>query len=132
VDEPGACCCGCDDIAGAALHRVMKALAADDIDGALRAGLLTDAACSRCSPACTAKLLDARVARRAALEARERFRARQARLARRQEDLLARRTAKPLAAQGSPAAAPAAPTLPPAAAAALERAKAKAARPGDR
>lgn len=116
-----ACPCGCSDPLGADVHRVMAALLEDDLDGAMQAGLLTDDVCAGCTPACAAMLLERRALRRAALAARERFRARQARLARRRQERVARRTTAPA---GGTAATPA---LPAAAAAALARAKAKAA-----
>jgi hypothetical protein len=115
------CNCDCSDPLGADVHRVMAALFEDDLDGAMQAGLLTDRVCTGCTPACAAMLLERRASRRAALAARERFRAREARLARRQQDRVARRSTVP--ASGAAVA----PTLPAAAAAALARAKAKAA-----
>jgi hypothetical protein len=99
----------------------MAALVEDDLDGAIQSGLLADHVCDGCTPACTAMLLDRRNARQFALAARERFRAREARLARRQQERTARRSTAP--AIGTVAA----PALPAAAAAALARAKAKAA-----
>lgn len=94
----------------------MAALAVDDIDRALDAGLLTVEPCDACSPSCATVLLAARGTRLAALAARERFRARAARLLRRQHERALRRVA------ASPTE-----SLPPAAAAALARAKARAA-----
>ncbi|BCT93289.1 hypothetical protein LYSHEL_23130 [Lysobacter helvus] len=112
--------CGCVDPRGEAAHRIVDALRVDDVDRALDAGLLGAIECDACRPACSALLANARDARRAALDARERFRARNARLERRRAERDARRT---------PVATPdvAKPTLPPAAAAALARAKARAA-----
>lgn len=120
-------CPHCDDPALAALA---DAVAADDLDRALALGLLDVAApadaCARCAPRFEA-ILNARDARRRALAARERYRARQLRLAERAA-LRAQRRATAVAA----ASVAAAPTLPAAAAAALARAKAKAAaRKGD-
>jgi len=66
-------------------------------------------------------LHDARESRRAALAARERFRTRQARLARRQLERSLRREA------ATPQSGAMSASLPPAAAAALARARAKAA-----
>ena len=106
-----ACGCGSD----AAAHAVAAALAVDDVDRALDAGLLDAAACPCCSIECTAALLDARTARRQALDARARHRARAQRLARRGAERAERRQA----ASALPAA------LPPAAAAALARALAR-------
>jgi hypothetical protein len=112
-------------VLGAHAHVVVAALADEDFDRALQAGLLTCQSCVGCRPTCTAVLLAARNARRDALAARGRFRAREVRLARRQQERAARRAtpAMPLdAAHGTPM-----PSLPSAAAAALARAKAKAA-----
>lgn len=117
-----ACSCGCRNPGSAHIHRVIAALIDDDIDGALRAGLLMDRICAGCAAACTAMLLDRRASRRDALAARKRFSARQARLARRQHERLARKTTMPPTAGITPN-----PSLPAAAAAALARAKAKAA-----
>lgn len=117
----GACRCGCDDPRGADAHRIVDALASDDIDTAIDAGLLAIEGCAGCSPACTSLLATARDARRAALAARERFRAREARSSRRQQERVARRIPAEAAA-ASPIAA-----LPPLAAAALQRALDKAA-----
>ena len=111
------CRCGCRSTAHDAAHPIVAALADDDIDRALEAGLLTLDPCAACSPACTAMLLAARGTRLTALAARERFRARAARLLLRQQERNLRR----LSASSMTAA------LPPAAAAALSRAKARAA-----
>lgn len=116
-----ACSCGCSDPLGADVHRIMAALVEDDLDGAIQAGLLAGRVCDGCNSGCTAMLLDRRNARQFALAARERFRAREARLARRQQERTARRSTVP--AVGTAAT----PALPAAAAAALARAKAKAA-----
>jgi hypothetical protein len=115
------CNCGCSAPLGAEVHRVMAALLDDDLDGAIRAGLLADHVCDGCSAACTAMLLARRNARQFALAARERFRAREARLAQRQQQRIAHRSPVPPAGTEGP------PALPTAAAAALARAKAKAA-----
>ncbi|KQZ55617.1 hypothetical protein ASD53_15220 [Lysobacter sp. Root559] len=127
------CRCGCARADGAAAHAIVAALAADDLDRALALGLLDAAACSACTPDCTAMLIDARVARSKALAARARYRARNARLAQRAQERAAQRAGAraPEAATRdgamTPAAEPSRPTLPSAAAAALARAKAKAA-----
>jgi hypothetical protein len=116
--------CGCT--ASATVHRVVAALRDGDLDAALESGLLEATPCPTCSADCTATWQSVRDARLVALAARARFRAREARLARRQQERDARRAATrpaPVEADG-PAAAPA---LPPAAAAALARAKARAA-----
>lgn len=112
--------CRCTAPEGAQAHAILAALAGDDLDAALRLGLLETAACPACAPACRQRLQDARTARLRALAARERHRARQARLARLRERRAAARAAP---VHPSPAVAP---TLPPAAAAALARALEKA------
>jgi hypothetical protein len=96
----------------------------DDLDSALQAGLLTIDVCADCSAACRARLLLARDARRAALEARERFRQRETRLARKRHERDQRRVSAPSSAPGvtTPIV-----SLPPAAAAALARARLRAA-----
>ncbi len=116
--------CGCDAGVGGAAHAIQAALRIDDMDTAIRLGLL-DAGndCVACTQACRESLHASRIARQRALDARERFRKRDARLARRRQERDARRKAP---ATGSPANT-ATPGLPPAAAAALARAKAKAA-----
>lgn len=121
--------CGCDAATGASAHAVQEALRVDDLDAAIALGLLDGVvACPHCSTACRDALQAARETRLRALAARERFRARDARLARKQRERAERR--RPVAR--GPVAGEAAPALPPAAAAALARAKAKAAGRGDR
>jgi Na+-translocating ferredoxin:NAD+ oxidoreductase RnfC subunit len=112
--------CGCVEARGEPAHRIVDALRVDDVDRALDAGLLDAIECDACAPACRALLAQARGARITALAARDRFRARNARLECRRAERDARRT---------PVATPEVvkPTLPPAAAAALARAKARAA-----
>ena len=119
--------CGCDAASGARAHAVQAALRGDDIDAAISLGLLdTGTTCAQCSVGCVASLQAARGQRQRALAARERFRIRDARLARRQVERAERR--RPVAAAPGDDAVPAhAPSLPPAAAAALARAKARAA-----
>jgi hypothetical protein len=95
----------------------VAALQSDDVDRAIDAGLLETDGCTSCRPDCTAQLLAERDARRVALDARERFRARQRRLAERAAQREAARRVKPVA--GTPA-------LPASAAAVLARALAKA------
>ncbi len=114
---PIACRCSCGSVVDEGVHAVVDALAEGDIDRALDAGLLTVEPCEGCSPACLAMLLDSRGTRVRAWAARERFRARAARLTRHQQELDERR----IAVANAPV------SLPPAAAAALARAKAKAA-----
>ena len=110
-------CPGCGCIAPAPAHRLVAALQVDDVDGALDGGLLATEGCPSCTPVCTAQLLQARDARRFALDARERFRARQRRLSERAAQRDATRRPKPAAGAAA---------LPPAAAAVLARALAKA------
>ena len=114
--------CGCTDVRGRDAHSIAAALAEDDIDRAIEAGLLSVMPCASCSDACTMRLTAARDARLSALAARERYRARQARLQRRAEERAAARAAPAITAT-----ADAKPALPSAAAAALARAKARAA-----
>ena len=110
--------CGCVD-ADHCAHAVMAALVLGDIDCALDAGLLVCAACSGCSDDCRRRFSQARDERERALAARDRFRAREARLARRR---LERERQRAAAHAASPAA------LPAAAAAALARARERAMR----
>ncbi|MFC3715223.1 hypothetical protein ACFONC_03540 [Luteimonas soli] len=112
--------CGCTDAAGAQAHAIAAALADDDLDRAMTLGLLEPVACGICTGDCSERLQEAREARLRALAARERYRARQARLERRAAERAARRAPPP-------ATGTSAPSLPPAAAAALARAKARAA-----
>ena len=106
-----ACRCGCADASGEPAHRIVDALVVDDLDAAFDLGLLSIEPCHGCSGACRETLLAARDARQFALDARERFHARQARLSRREQDRASRRATPPAAASR--------PALPPAAAAAL-------------
>ena len=113
-------CAACGCRAESPAHPIAAALARGDVDAALEAGLLACEPCPACLAECRQRMAAARDARRVALAARERHRAREARLAERARDRAARRAQ---AAAASPAA------LPPAAAAALQRALAKARRP---
>lgn len=101
--------------------RLLALLHEDDLDGALEAGLMDYAA--RADDPADAPLLAAQRRLRSAWAARERHRARAARLARIAAEREARRRAA-VPAAGAPGAA-AAPPLPPAAAAALARARAR-------
>lgn len=124
--------CRCAAPEGAQVHALLAALAGDDLDAALRLGLLEIAACPACAPACRQRLQDARTARLRALAARERHRARRARLQRiAAQRAVARGAAISAPAATNPASAAPASALPPAAAAALARAleKARARRP---
>ena len=105
---------------------LLAAIASDDLDTAIELGLLQfelrpGAPCADCGPG-IARLLAARDERRSALASRERHRRRDARLAQRAEANAARRKAGAAAAADMPK-----PGLPDAAAAALARAKARAA-----
>jgi hypothetical protein len=117
-------CAACDDAGIAALA---AAVAVDDLDAAIEQGLLVFEAPAACCTACTARIatvLAARDIRRHALAARERFHARQTRLAERAEAKARRRAA---VAPVPDAPTQAAPALPSAAQAALARAKARVA-----
>jgi hypothetical protein len=109
--------CDCPEVHPA--HAVADALRDGDLDAAIERGLLEAQPCPSCAGRCSALLVEAREDRLRALAARERFRARGQRLARRAAE---REAARAVAAR-QPSA------LPPAAAAALARAKAKAAGP---
>ena len=108
-----------------ATHVVITALLDDDFDRAIESGLLTPIRCDHCTPDCQAMLLATRMQRANALSARERYRARTARLQLRANERAARRGTTPTTAQPETKQ-----TLPPTAAAALARAKAKAAERG--
>lgn len=118
-------CPGCACTQAHPAHALLAALRGDDLDAALALGLLDAQPCPDCSPDCSARLVEARDARRFALAARERHRARAARLARIKAEREAARRPAPLPAS-TPTAAQAAPALPSAAADALARALAKA------
>ncbi|QWP79390.1 hypothetical protein J5226_13480 [Lysobacter sp. K5869] len=137
------CVCGCLEAAGARAHAIARALAGDDLDGAIALGLLdpgfdADGVCAACAPECAQRSREARDARLRALAARERYRARDRRLQRRAEERAAQRAAPSAPATQSQSTEPAAaapaspprPALPGGAAAALARAKAKAAQRG--
>lgn len=123
---PLACICAGDD-AAAAVDAMADAVATDDLDRAIEAGLLRWNGCIACVVANGSSIADAermraaRDARLSALAARERYRARQHRLQQRSAQREAKRGATDVT---SPLLQS---TLPSAAAAALARAKAKAA-----
>jgi len=117
--------CGCRDAANATAHAITAALAQDDLDSAIETGLLTSSGCAACSDACRTALFAARDDRLRALAARERFRAREARLQRRADERAVARAGVTSAVTIDTATPK--PSLPSAAAAALARAKAKAA-----
>jgi len=108
----------------------LAALVADDLDCAIELGLLTNSGCAGCSDVCSQTMTATREARLRALAARERFRARETRLQRRADDRANKRITHPETTVSN--AAEAKPALPSAAAAALARAKAKAAERGSR
>jgi hypothetical protein len=116
----------CRTCADETLHSLAEALAVDDVDRAFALGLLafeSEESVDLCA-VCTARMrsvIAARNDRLRALAARERYRAREVRLAARAEA----RSRKRSASTTLPSAA--APSLPPAAAAALARAKARVA-----
>lgn len=125
ADAGPTCRCGCTDPRGIVVHGIAAALAVDDLDRAIDAGLLACVPCPGCDPACSASVIAARDARVVALAARERYRAREARLQRRVHERAARRA---VAVEPQPSDGQAQrPPLPSAAAAALARAKARAA-----
>jgi len=101
--------------------RLVALLRADEIDRAIEAGLMAFVDDPALDPASRELIHATRRRLLEAWQARERYRARQVRLARRRAEREARRGATPVvAAAGTPA-------LPAAAAAALARAKARAA-----
>ncbi|MBO9717809.1 MAG: hypothetical protein J7507_13620 [Pseudoxanthomonas sp.] len=112
------------DATGARLRALLQA---GDIDAALQAGLMDYAASHEADDAPIRAMQDQL---RTAWDARNRYRAREARLARRAAERAARRTSAvnpPAApAHGTKQAAVAAPALPAAAVAALARARARA------
>jgi hypothetical protein len=114
------------DAGSVATHVVITALRGDDFDRAIELGLLTPIRCDHCTPDCQAMLLTARMQRAKALAARERYRARTARMQLRAHERATRRGTTPATQPETKQ------TLPAAAAAALARAKAKAAERGQR
>ena len=112
-----------------ALATIAEAMAQDDWDAAIEAGLLRWNGCAACAAAqgidaaLAARMREVRDERLAALAARERYRTKQAR---QQARALQKNPLPPLA----PATAGSTRALPPVAALALARAKAKAARSG--
>ncbi|MFQ6310205.1 hypothetical protein ACLMLE_08210, partial [Lysobacter capsici] len=92
------CACGCADPSGAAAHAIALALAVDDLDRAITLGLLQDEhapVCLHCATHCGQTTRDAREQRLRALAARERYRARDARLQRRADERAAQRAGAP-------------------------------------
>ncbi|WP_093299998.1 hypothetical protein [Pseudoxanthomonas sp. CF385] len=111
-------CPGCEQA-----RRLSALLADDDVDAALDAGLMAWTPCPDHAAAQAGPIVDAQSRLRTAWAARERYRQRTMRLARR----AAEREARRIAAQPRGPSAPVRPALPAAAAAILERARAKAA-----
>ncbi|MFT4256018.1 MAG: hypothetical protein QM599_03545 [Pseudoxanthomonas sp.] len=111
----------CDDGA-----RLAALLERDDVDAALETGLMDFVPCAGCDPRTAAPILATQQRLSAAWAARERHRAREARLARIAAERAARRAPPPQAQSQRQKTA-----LPPAAALALARAKAKAAQRSD-
>ncbi|KLJ01446.1 hypothetical protein [Luteimonas sp. FCS-9] len=113
-----------------ALDRLVALLRADDVDGAIDAGLMAawpEAWAAALDDDARRLLLDARARLQAAWDARARYRIREARLARRAAAREAARAPAPAAPPGPAAgAAPPRPALPASAAAILARAKARA------
>ena len=101
--------------------RLLQLLQEDDVDAAIGAGLMRYVPCPACAPALAAELIEAQQKLSMAWAARDRYLARNARLARRAAERDAKRSSA-LPEKKSP--------LPPAAAAILARAKAKAAERG--
>ena len=98
---------------------LLRHLRDDDVDAAIEAGLMRYVPCPACDPALAAQLIEAQQRLSNAWAARDRYRARNERLARRAAEREAKRALAAPAERKS--------TLPPAAAAALARAQAKAA-----
>lgn len=125
------CTCANACPVGLQTSALLAALHADDIDRALTLRLLDCTGCGDCSRACAAglpvaqALVAARDERLVALAARERFRARAARLERRAAERAAKRM--PAVHAETVVVTPQPSALPSGAAAALARAKARAA-----
>lgn len=125
------CTCASACPVGLPTAALLAALHADDVDRALSLGLLDCTGCGDCSRACVSgvpvaqTLIAARDDRRRALAARERFRARALRLERRAAERAAKRM--PAVHAESVVVTPQPTALPSGAAAALARAKARAA-----
>lgn len=103
------------------LPDLLALIRADHIDAALRTGLMEFVPCTDCDPLAQAEVLAVQQRLRTAWAARERYRARNARLARRTAERETRRL---------PSVTEKHSALPPAAAAILARAKARAAERG--
>lgn len=103
--------------------RLLQLLQEDEVDAAIEAGLMRYVPCPVCNPASAVELIEAQRKLSMAWAARDRYLARNARLARRAAERDAKR---------SPAIPERKSPLPPAAAAILARAKARAAERGNR
>jgi hypothetical protein len=118
-------CPACNDRHSPQAARLAALLRDDDVDAAIEAGLMAFTACPECARRDDRADANARIAAaqqrlRNAWDARDRHRARMARLRRRADERAARRAGPAQTDAGKPA-------LPPAAAAALARARARAA-----
>ncbi len=125
ANTPTAPCPACGGDGAAQAERLAGLLRDDDLDAAIEASLMDFVPCPECAAGDThadahARIAEAQRRLRDAWAARERHRARTARLQRRAAERAARRAIP--AARG-----PERPALPPAAAAALARARARAA-----
>src|SRR5688500_16664413 len=91
-------CPGCgwlhDGAGSLATQTGLHALADDDLDRAIEAGLLPPIRCDGCAPECQARLHAARAQRLDALAARERHRARADRLQMRAQERLQKHAAR--------------------------------------
>lgn len=103
---------------------LLRQLRDDDVDAAIEAGLMQYVPCPTCDPVLAAQLIEAQQRLSKAWAARDRYRARNERLARRAAEREAKRASVAPAEKKS--------TLPPAAAAILARAIAKASERGKR
>lgn len=101
--------------------RLLQLLQADDVDAAIEAGLMHYVPCPACDPALAAELIEVKQKLSMAWAARDRYLARNARLARRAAERDVKRSSSIPEKKSA---------LPPAAAAILARAKAKAAERG--
>ena len=102
--------------------RLAEYLQADDVDAAIEGGLMDFVPCPACDRVLATRLVEAQRKLRSAWAARDRYRVRNARLAKRAAERDAMRAAPTIVEKKS--------ALPPAAAAILARAKAKAAERG--
>ena len=127
TSAPHARVCGCRARDAQLIHAIAAALRLDDLDAALRFGLMESDPSASCAEGCLAGVDAARRTRATAFAARARFQARNARLARRREESEERRAAPRDVPLDSTLLDVSLPALPSAAADALARAKARAA-----